>query len=88
MQICPEHLLELHRRRALVPLLRIMQRPQRPPALVPVAASAADGYGQYRSPLALVIAAAQHGHLTDPGSAPFRRWDGGLPLPVHGGIHR
>ena len=88
VQIRPEHLLELHRRRALVPLLRVAQRPPRSPVAIPVAASAADGYHQYRSPLALVIEAANYGCLTDPGIAPFRRWDGGLPLPVHGRIHR
>jgi hypothetical protein len=63
-------------------------RPPRPPAAVPIAASAAEGYHQYRSPLALVIESAKYGHLTDPGTAPFRRWDGGLPLPAHGRIHR
>ena len=43
VQIKPEHLLELHRRRALVPLLRIVQRPPRTPTAVPVAASAVGG---------------------------------------------
>ena len=83
-----EHLLELHRRRALVPLLRIMQRPARPAIEVPVAAGAAGGYGQYRSAIALVVAAAPHGMLMDPGTAPYHRWDGGLPLPAHGRTHR
>jgi hypothetical protein len=50
--------------------------------------TAAAGYRQFRSPIALVIAAAQQGYLMDPGPTPFRRWDGGLPLPVHGRIHR
>ena len=88
VQIKPEHLLELHRRRALVPLLRIVQRPPRTPTAVPVAASAVGGYTEYRTPLDLVITAAQAGHLVDPGLQPFRRWDGGLPLPAHGRIHR
>src|SRR5215471_2944069 len=35
VSIEPEHLLELHHRRALVPLLRILQRPPRPPKVVP-----------------------------------------------------
>ena len=83
-----EHLLELHRRRALVPLLRIVQRPPKSSVIVPVAASAAGGYNQYRSPIALVIAAAAHGLLTDPGAAPYRPWDGGLPLRTPTGIHR
>lgn len=83
-----EHLLELHRRRALVPLFRVMQRPPRLAIDVPVAAGAAGGYGQYRSAIALVVAAAAHGMLIDPGTAPYRRWDGGLPLPAHGGVHR
>jgi hypothetical protein len=83
-----EHLLELHRRRALVPLLRIVQRPPKSSVIVPVAASAADGYNQYRSPIALVTAAAAHGLLTDPGAAPYRPWDGGLPLRTPTGIHR
>jgi SMODS-associating 4TM effector domain len=65
VQIRPEHLLEPHRRRALVPLLRIVQRPPRSPAVIPLAASAAIGYHQYRSPLALVIEAAKYGHLTE-----------------------
>lgn len=88
VQIKPEHLLELHRRRALVPLLRIVQRPPRTPTAVPVAASAVGGYTEYRTPLDLVITAAQAGHLGDPGLQPFRRWDGGLPLPSHRRIHR
>ncbi len=83
-----EHLLELHRRRALVPLFRVVQRPPRLAIDVPVAAGAAGGYGQYRSAIALVVAAAAHGMLIDPGTAPYRRWDGGLPLPAHGGGHR
>lgn len=87
--VCIEvgHLLELHHRRALVPLLRIVQRP-RSSRTVPVTASAKDGYTGYRTPLDLVIAAAIHGHLTDPRPSAFRRWDGGLPLPTHGGVHR
>jgi hypothetical protein len=84
----PEHLLELHRRRALVPLLRIVQRRPRSSTVVPVAASAVDGYNQYRSPIALVVAAAADGLLIDPGTVPYRAWDGGLPLPTRGGIHR
>ena len=88
VRIEPAHLLELHRRRARVPLLRIVQQPPRSPTAVPVAASAAEGYTEHRTPLDLVITAAIHGRLTDPGPAPFRRWDGGLPPPVHGGIHR
>jgi hypothetical protein len=83
-----EHLVELHRRRALVPLFRIVQRPPRLAVEVPVAAGAAGGYGQYRSAIALVVAAAAHGMLIDPGTAPYRRWDGGLPLPAHGGVRR
>jgi hypothetical protein len=58
------------------------------PEMVTIPQSAADGYRQFRSPIALVIAAAQQRYLMDPGLAPFRRWDGGLPLPVHGRIHR
>jgi hypothetical protein len=88
VQLKPAYLLELHRRRALVPLLRIVQRPPRTPTAVPVAASAVDGYTEYRTPLDLVITAAQAGHLIDPGLQPFRRWDGGLPLLSHGRIHR
>jgi len=83
-----EHLAELHRRRALVPLLRIVQRPSRASPPVPVAASAMYGYGQYRSPIALVTAAATGGLLVNPGLVPYRRWDGGLPLPTHHRIHR
>lgn len=88
VRIEPEHLLELHRRRALIPLLRIVQQPPRPLTAVPVAASAVGGYTEYHTPLDLVITAAQAGHLVDPGPQPFRRWDGGLPLPSHGRIHR
>jgi hypothetical protein len=44
VRIEPEHLLELHRRRALVPLLRIVQRPPRAPTAVPVAASAVANF--------------------------------------------
>jgi hypothetical protein len=84
----PEHLLELHRRRALVPLLRIVQRPPKSSALVSVAGGAVDGYNQYRSPIALVTAAASHGLLIDPGAAPYRSWEGGLPLRTHHGIRR
>ena len=63
-----EHLLELHRRQALVPLLRIVQRPPKSSTAVPVATSAMDGYSQYRSPIALVTTAAAHGLLLDPGT--------------------
>jgi WD40 repeat protein len=66
VHIEPEHLLELHRRRALVPMLRIVQRPPSAPATVPVAASAIGAYTEYRTPLDLVITAAQAGHLVDP----------------------
>jgi hypothetical protein len=83
-----EHLAELHRRRALVPLLRIVQRPAKTSPPVPVAASAIHGYGQYRSPIALVTAAAARGLLVNPGLVPYRPWDGGLPLPTHHGSHR
>lgn|GEM_PF-1646085 len=83
-----EHLLELHRRRALIPLLRITQRPPKSSMTVPVAASAVDGYGQYRSPIALITTAAAHGLLVDPATAPFRPWDGGLPLRTQYGVHR
>jgi hypothetical protein len=83
-----EHLAELHRRRALVPLLRIVQRPSKASPIVPVAASAVNGYGQYRSPIALVTAAASGGLLVNPGAVPYRPWDGGLPLPTHHGFHR
>ena len=83
-----EHLAELHRRRALVPLLRIVQRPSKASPPVPVAASAMHGYGQYRSPVALVTAAAAGGLLVNPGLVPYRPWDGGLPLPTHHRIHR
>ena len=81
-------LLELHRRRALVPFLRVSLRPSRSSAVVQVAASAMDGYGQYGSSIALVVAGARHGLLADPGVIPYRRWDGGLPLPTAGGTHR
>jgi hypothetical protein len=67
VSIEPGHLLELHRRRALVPRLRVLQRPARAAMTVPVAASAAGGYTEYRTPLDLVIAAAGAGHLVDPG---------------------
>ena len=83
-----EHLAELHRRRALVPLLRIVQRPSKASSPVPVAATAMNGYGQYRSPIALVTAAASGGLLVNPGVVPYRPWDGGLPLATHHGIHR
>jgi hypothetical protein len=83
-----EHLLELHRRRALVPLLRIAQQPPKSSVVVPVAASAVSGYSQYRSPIALVTTAASHGLLIDPGTAPYRSWEGGLPLRTQIGIHR
>jgi hypothetical protein len=83
-----EHLAELHRRRALVPLLRIVQRPSKVSLPVPVAATAVNGYGQYRSPIALVTAAASGGMLVNPRTVPYRPWDGGLPLPTHHGIHR
>jgi hypothetical protein len=88
VDIRPEYLLELHRQRALVPLLRILQRPPKSSTVVPVAASAAGGYGHFRSPLALVVAAATEGLLVDPATGPYRAWDGGLPLPTHGRVHR
>lgn len=84
----PEHLLELHRRRALVPLLRIVQRVPKSSTIAPVATSAADGYSEYRSPIALVTTAATHGLLVDPGRAPYRPWDGGLPLRTQFGAKR
>ncbi|HEX3960224.1 MAG TPA: hypothetical protein VHZ03_26900 [Trebonia sp.] len=83
-----EHLAELHRRRALIPLLRIVQRPSKASPPVPVAAGAVNGYGQYRSPIALVTAAASGGLLVNPGAVPYRPWDGGLPLPTRHGSHR
>ena len=55
--------------------------------MVQVAASASRGYNQYRSPIALVTAAAAHGLLI-PGRPPYRPWDGGLPLRTQNGIHR
>ena len=88
VQLRVEHLVELHPKQALVPLLRITQRPPKSSEIVAVPATAANAYRQFRSPIALVIAAGQHGYLMDPGPAPFRRWDGGLPLPVHGRVHR
>lgn len=63
-----QHLAELHRRGALVPLLRIMQRPSKASPPVPVAVTAVNGYGQYRSPIALVTAAASGGLLVSPGA--------------------
>jgi hypothetical protein len=83
-----EHLVELHRRRALTPFLRILQHRPRVPVAVPIAQEASDGYGQYRSPFALVIEAAQGGRLIDPGHAPFRSWGRGLPLPTASGVRR
>ncbi len=83
--LLPEHLVELHRARALVPFLRIIRSP-RAPIPVPVAAAASDGYRQYRSPLARVIEAAQVGRLTDPGRVPFRAWGRGVPLRTYGGV--
>jgi hypothetical protein len=85
VDIRSEYLLELHRQRALVPLLRILQRPPKSSTVVPVAASAAGGYGHFRSPiaLALVVAAAAEGLLVDPATTPYRAWNGGLPLPTH-----
>ena len=38
--------------------------------------------------LDLVLSAARHGHLTDPGPARFGGGDGGLPLHTHRRIHR
>jgi hypothetical protein len=84
----PEHLLELHRRRALVPLLRIVQRPPKSSTTVSVAESAINGYHQYRTPIDLTTTAAANGLLVDPGAAPYRPWDGGLPLRTQFGIHR
>ena len=84
----PEHLLELHRRRALVPLLRIVQRPPKSATIVPVAASAIDGYHQHRTPMDLVTTAAAHGLLVNPGAAPYRPWDSGLPLQTQFGVQR
>lgn len=84
-----EHLHELHRRRALVPLLRITQRPASSGFVAQVPESAAADYSQYRCPISLVTAAAQQEYLMDLGPALFRRWDGGLPLRTWGGrIHR
>jgi hypothetical protein len=88
VQLTVGHLHELHCRRALVPLLRITQHLPKSCRIVEIPASAAHGYNQFRSPIALVIAAAQQGYLMDPGPAPFRRWDGGLPLPTWGRVHR
>ena len=78
----PEHLLELHRRRALVPLLRIVQRPPKSSTIVPVAMSDTDGYHQDRTPAdpVLITAAAVRGLLVDPAATRYRPWDRGLPL--------
>src|SRR5271154_1060485 len=80
-----EHLLELHHRRALVPLLRVALRPSRSSTTVHVATSAAS---YTRSPMGFVTAAATQGLLIDPASSPYRPWSGGLPLKTQAGMHR
>jgi hypothetical protein len=51
VQLRAEHLLELHRRRALVPLLRITQHPPKSSEVVAIPATAANAYHQFRSPM-------------------------------------
>jgi len=82
-----QQLLELDRRRALVPLLRIVRQGSDSSA-TPVAPTAARGYGQFGSPLSTVIEAAAQGCLVDPATTPFRPWEGGLLVKVHGIAHR
>lgn len=64
------------------------QRVPKSSTIAPVATSAADGYNEYRSPIALVTTAAAHGLLVDPGRASYRPWDGGLPLRTQFGVER
>ena len=80
-----EQLLELHRRRLLVPFYQLRRQPGRSGRVVPVAAVAASGYSQSRSPIALVTEAAQAGCLRDPATERFRSWAEGLQLPVASG---
>jgi hypothetical protein len=77
-----EQLLELHHRHALIPLFRIRARRRFQADPITVAESAADGYRQYRSNIALVVEAALRGQLADPAVGPFRSWEGGLVLPT------
>jgi hypothetical protein len=75
-------LLELHRRRALVPLYRIGRRRQPGSEAVPVAESVSDAYRGRGTPLDFVVQAANMGQLIDPAAIRFRDWSGGLRLPA------
>ncbi|MGC1184263.1 MAG: hypothetical protein WBA31_03810 [Candidatus Dormiibacterota bacterium] len=83
-----EQLMELHRRRALVPLFRIVRQGSNLDATTTVSPAAARGYGQFGTPLSAVIEAAAQGRLVDPATRPCRPWDRGLPVKVHGRLHR
>ena len=80
-----EHLVELHRIKALVPMLRILHRPSKSAPPVAVAESARGYYREVGSPLAHAIEGAAEGHLIDPGLFPYRRWDSGITIPTFGG---
>ena len=81
-----EHLTELHRVRALVPLLRILQRPSDSAALIPVSESTRDMYHQVGTPLAHSIEAAGLRQLIDPGPTLFRNWEKGIKIPGFGRV--
>jgi hypothetical protein len=88
IRLTVEHLAELHRIRALVPLLRILQRPSSSSILIPIADTARTFYRQVGTPLAHTIEAAGLKLLIDPGTSPYRRWDGGIKVPSFGGIRK
>jgi hypothetical protein len=82
-----EHLRELHRVRALVPLLRILQRSSDTATAIPVSESAHGMYHQVGTPLAHSIEAAGLRQLVDPGSMSYRSWEGGIKVAGFGRVH-
>jgi len=81
-----EHLMELHRVRALVPLLRILQRPSDSATVIAVSESAQGMYHQVGTPLAHSIEAAGLRQLVDPGSMPYRSWERGIRVTSFGRV--
>lgn len=85
VQIRVEHLIELHRKKALVPILGILRRRSRTRNAIPVWSGAANRYNQFRSSIALVVGAASGGLLVDPNVQRFGPWTDGFELPIGGG---
>jgi hypothetical protein len=85
-----EHLHELHRIGALVPLYRVMNRPvgpEQPEVPSAVVAREHGGYSMGGSN-GLLFRAYGLGHVVDPATRPYRSWAGGIPVRRHNYVQR